>query len=157
MSSPTSRPPELQKIPEAISNLLTSQKLGVLATHSRGQPHTSLVAFAASADGRELIFATTRSSRKFANLQIDPRAALLIDSRTRQEADFHEAVALSATGRVIELSDHERPSRQQVFLTKLPYLREFVQSPSCALMSLQVQAYNLASRFQKVLEYRPAP
>ncbi len=154
MSRHNSTPTELQKIPEAIIDLLTSQKLGVLATHCQGQPHTSLVAFAASADGRELIFATTRSSRKFANLQVDSRAALLIDSRTQKESDFHEAVALSAVGRVTELADLERPARLQLFLTKLPYLRDFVQSPSCALMRLQVQSYNLVSRFQKVIEYR---
>ena len=85
-----------------------SEKLAVLATHRQGQPHTSLVAFAATADGRELIFATTRTSRKFANLQADGRAALLIDSRTHQETDFHLGQAVSATGTVIELPDLKR-------------------------------------------------
>ena len=60
-------------------------------------------------------------------------------------------MALSAVGRVVELAAEERPSRLQLFLKKLPYLREFVQSPSCALMRLQVQSYNLVSRFQKVM------
>jgi nitroimidazol reductase NimA-like FMN-containing flavoprotein (pyridoxamine 5'-phosphate oxidase superfamily) len=147
-------PNSLSKIPESISVLLGSQRLGVLATHRQGQPHTSLVAFTATADGRELIFATTRSSRKFANLQVDPRAALLIDSRTHQESDFHQAQALSATGRVVELSGSERDSRLQLFLAKLPHLREFAQSPSCVLMSFQVQEYNLVSKFQKVIKYR---
>ena len=124
------------------------QTLSVLATHRQGQPHASLIAFAATADGRELIFATTRTSRKFANLQADARATLLIDSRTNQEADFHLGQALSAAGTVIELSGPEKPSRLQLFLTKHPHLREFVQSPSCALMSLHVQVYNLVSKFQ---------
>ena len=144
-------------LPLEISSLLKSQKLSVLATHRQGQPHVSLVAFAATADGRELIFATTRTSRKFANLQADPRAALLIDSRTHQESDFHLGQALSATGTVIELSGPEKHSRLQLFLTKHPHLREFVQSPSCALMSMHVQVYNLVSKFQKVIEYRLSP
>lgn len=156
MSRPISTPIELQTIPAAITDLLTKQKLAVLATQIQGQPHTSLVAFAVGADGRELLFATSRSSRKFANLQADPRAALLIDSRTHQESDFHEARALSAMGRVIEVSANDLPSRLQIFLTKLPYLSDFVQSPSCALMSFQVQEYNLVSRFQKVIRYRLA-
>ncbi len=142
------------EISEAIKALLTSETLAVLATHRQGQPHASLVAFAATADGHELIFATTRTSRKFANLQEDPRAELLIDSRTHEQADFHQAQALSAIGRVIELSGNERQSRLRLFLTKLPQLREFVQSPTCALMTLQVQEYNLVSRFQKVIRYR---
>jgi nitroimidazol reductase NimA-like FMN-containing flavoprotein (pyridoxamine 5'-phosphate oxidase superfamily) len=144
-------------LPLEMSSLLKSQKLSVLATHRRGQPHVSLVAFAATADNRELIFATTRTSRKFANLQADSRAALLIDSRTHQESDFHLGQALSATGTVVELSGPEKHSRLQLFLTKHPHLREFVQSPSCALMSMHVQVYNLVSKFQKVIEYRLSP
>jgi heme iron utilization protein len=149
-------PPLPATIPIEIIELLATQKLAVLATHRQGQPHASLVAFAATADSRALIFATTRSSRKFANLQADPRAALLIDSRTHQEADFHQGLALSATGRVIELSGLDKHSRLELYLTKLPHLREFVQSPSCTLMCLQVRVYNLVSKFQKVLEYRLA-
>jgi nitroimidazol reductase NimA-like FMN-containing flavoprotein (pyridoxamine 5'-phosphate oxidase superfamily) len=151
--APTPSPDIFQQI----KALLSSQKLAVLATHRQGQPHASLVAFAATADGRELFFVTTRTSRKFANLQADPRAALLIDSRTHQEADFHLGQALSATGTAIELSGPEKHSRIQLFLTKHPHLREFVQSPSCALMSLQVQVYNIVSKFQKVIEYRLSP
>jgi nitroimidazol reductase NimA-like FMN-containing flavoprotein (pyridoxamine 5'-phosphate oxidase superfamily) len=141
---------------ESIKTLLASETLAVLATHHQGQPHVSLVAFAATADGHELIFATTRSSRKFANLQQDSRAAILIDSRRHNPADFHQARALSATGTATEVSGTERQSRLRLFLTKHPYLREFVESPSCALMKVEVQEYNLVSKFQKVIKYRPA-
>lgn len=144
-------------IPQQVSTLLTSQKLAVLATHRQGQPHVSLVAFTATTDSREIIFATTRTSRKFANLQADARAALLIDSRTNEEADFHRGQALSATGTVMELSGLEKHYRLQLFLTTHPHLREFVQSPSCALMSMLVQVYNVVSKFQKVIEYRIVP
>ncbi len=144
-------------IPPEIKALLETQKLAVLATHRQGQPHASLVAFAATADGRELIFATTRTSRKFANLQADARAALLIDSRTHQEADFHLGQAVSATGTVIELLDPLKDSRLQLFLAKHPHLLDFVQSPTCALMSLRVHLFNFVSKFQKVIEYRLAP
>jgi nitroimidazol reductase NimA-like FMN-containing flavoprotein (pyridoxamine 5'-phosphate oxidase superfamily) len=142
-------------IPQQIRTLLTSQNLAVLATHRQGQPHVSLVAFAATPDGREIIFATTRTSRKFANLQADHRAALLIDSRTHQETDFHLGQALSATGTARELSGSEKNIRLQLFLAKHPHLREFASAPSCALLSLQVQLYNLVSKFQKVIEYWP--
>jgi nitroimidazol reductase NimA-like FMN-containing flavoprotein (pyridoxamine 5'-phosphate oxidase superfamily) len=154
MSPQKSGPAPSEVVPQQINSLLTSQKLGVLATNNQGQPHTSLVAFAATADAREIIFATTRTSRKFANLQADPRAALLVDSRTNQEADFHLGQALSATGAVRELADPDRATRLQLFLTRHPHLQEFAQSPSCALMSLKVQVYNFVSKFQKVMEYR---
>jgi len=145
------------ELPREIKALLASQHLAVLATHHQGQPHASLVAFAASPDGRNLLFATTRTSRKFANLQADPRAALLIDSRGQAAADFHEAMALSAKGPVREVAGTERESLAAVFLAKHPHLREFVGAPSCALLALQVQVYELASRFQQVLMYRFLP
>jgi nitroimidazol reductase NimA-like FMN-containing flavoprotein (pyridoxamine 5'-phosphate oxidase superfamily) len=58
-----------------------SQPLAVLATHNKGQPYGSLVAFAATHDLDYLIFSTTRSTRKFANLSADPRVAMVIDNR----------------------------------------------------------------------------
>jgi heme iron utilization protein len=149
--------PPAATIPQQITALLETQKLAVLATHRQGQPHASLVAFAATTDGRELIFATTRTSRKYANLQTDARAALLIDSRTHQAADFHLGQAVSATGKVRELPSPEKDSRLQLFLTKHPHLQDFVYSPTCALMSLEVQVYNFVSKFQKVMEYRLTP
>ncbi len=156
MSREKSALPPASEILEQLTSLLATQKLAVLATHNQGQPHASLVAFAATADLREILFVTTRTSRKFANLRTDPQAALLIDSRTNQEADFHQGQALSATGTVSELSGPERSSRLQIYLRKHPHLAEFAQSPSCALMSLQVHVYNFVSKFQKVLEYRPS-
>lgn len=145
------------ELPLEISSLLATQKLAVLATHSHGQPHASLVAFTATADGREILFATTRTSRKYANLQQDPRAALLLDSRSQREADFHEAKALAAKGRVREITGPQRDTLAALFLSKHLHLREFIGSPSCALMALQVQVYELASRFQQVLTYRFLP
>lgn len=141
-------------IPSDIKRLLQTQKLAVLATHRQGLPHLSLVAFATARAGRELLFATTRTSRKFANLQTDGRAAMLLDSRTNQEADFHLGQALTATGTVTECADSDRSAWLELFLGKHPHLQEFVHSPSCALMSMQVQVYTLVSRFQEVMEYR---
>lgn len=141
-------------LPEDITHLLAKQKLAVLATHQQGQPHASLVAFAASADGRVVIFATTRTSRKYANLQADPRAALLIDSRTHREADFHEAMALAAKGVAHEVTGPQRLELAGLLLGKHPHLQDFVASPTCALMALEVAIYELACRFQQVLIYR---
>lgn len=157
MFQETFAPTSASTLSQQIQALLATQKLGVLATHRQGQPHASLVAFVATVDSREIIFATTRTSRKYANLQADARAALLIDSRTHQNTDFHLAQALSAHGTVVELSGPEKLLGLQLFLSRHPHLRDFGQSPTCALMSLNVQVYNLVSNFQQVTEYRPAP
>ena len=79
-----------------LRTLFDGQRLAVLATHSEGQPYCSLVAFVPSDDLRDLVFATTRATRKFANMQGDERVALLVDSRSNCDEDFHRAVAATA-------------------------------------------------------------
>ncbi|MCJ7683600.1 MAG: pyridoxamine 5'-phosphate oxidase family protein [Desulfobacteraceae bacterium] len=135
-----------------LTQLLNDQRLAVLSTHSAGQPYASLVSFAATADLRQLLFATTRATRKYANLTSDSRAAMLIDNRSNEEADIHSAMAVTATGVVGEISDIERVEALTPYLEKHPYLKEFVNSPSCAFLRLTVRTYFLVRRFQNVVE-----
>ena len=66
---------------DRLKALLESQKLAVLATHREGQPYGSLVSFVATEDMKQILFATTRSTRKYANLTADDRVAMVIDNR----------------------------------------------------------------------------
>jgi hypothetical protein len=52
-----------------MQDLLAAQPLGVLATSMAGQPYTSLVAFVADADLRQVWFATERATRKYQLVQ----------------------------------------------------------------------------------------
>jgi phosphoenolpyruvate synthase/pyruvate phosphate dikinase len=45
-----------------------------------------------------LVSATTRATRKYANLAANYRAAMLLDDGTNSESDFHRATAVTATG-----------------------------------------------------------
>lgn len=137
---------------DKIRGLLVSQRLGVLATNQGGQPYTSLVAFAFSDDLRRLFFATTRATRKFANLQAEPRVSLLIDNRSHRSEDFREAIAVTALGCAQEVSDSERQAVLGLYLDRHAGLREFVMAPTCALLQIEVTSYSLVSRFQNVVE-----
>lgn len=137
--------------------LLDSQQLAVLATSQQGQPYTSLVAFSFSDDLRRLIFATTRATRKFANLLAEPRVSLLIDNRSHRSSDFREAMALTAFGRASEIIGGEKPAMVADYLGRHPELREFVSAPTCALLQVDVERYALVRRFQDVVEWDPAP
>lgn len=139
-------------IMEKIRALLVSQRLAVLATSQRGQPYTSLVAFAFSEDLRRLFFATTRATRKFANLQDEPRVSLLIDNRSHRSDDFREAKAVTAFGCAQEVSDSERQAVLGLYLGRHAGLKEFVMAPTCALLQVEVTGYSLVSRFQNVVE-----
>jgi nitroimidazol reductase NimA-like FMN-containing flavoprotein (pyridoxamine 5'-phosphate oxidase superfamily) len=136
--------------------LLSEQRLAVLATQAGGRPYASLVAFAASPDLGTLVFATTRATRKYANLRDDPHVALLVDSRNVGDIDFHHAAAVTATGLVWELQEGDRAEAERLLLAKHPVLTGFVASPTCALLRLTVETYYLVSRFQNVVEFHMA-
>lgn len=143
---------EKKTLKRRLRELLDSQKLAVLSTHNQGQPYASLVAFAASHDLRYIYFATTRATRKYRNITNEPRVAFLVDSRTNREADFHEAIAVTVSGRAIEAEAGAGRAARKLYLAKHPYLEEFVGSPTCALFAVAVDCYYMVERFQKVTE-----
>ena len=141
-----------RKLKRVVKNLFESQRLGVLATYGEGQPYSSLVAFAATNDLKYLVFATTRATRKYANLSAESRVAMLVDNRSNQDSDFHSAVAVTALGNAEEVKESERDRFLRLYIAKHPYLEEFVNSPTCALLKVSVQKYYMARRFQNVVE-----
>ena len=145
---------EKEQIREILHELFTSQRLAVLGTHQAGQPYGSLVAFAAARDFKNLIFATTRATRKFANLKADSRVSMVFDNRSNRVADFRKAVATTALGRAKEIKGGERKKMAKMYLAKHPHLKEFVSSPTCAVVRIRVQVYYVVWRFQNVFELR---
>ena len=135
-----------------IRELFESQKLAVLATQNEGQPYANLIAFAASDDLKSLYFATARATRKYANIEADARVTVLIDNRSNQDSDFSQAAAVTATGTAQEVMASKRDEILTIYLAKHPMLEEFVRSPSCALLKVQVETYYLVRRFQNVME-----
>ena len=101
---------------------------------------------------KQVLFATTRSTRKYENLTADARVALLIDNRSNQDSDIHEATAVTATGRAEEIEGADKERFLRLYLEKHPYLRDFVDSPTCALLRVRVETYYLVNRFQEVTE-----
>ena len=141
---------ELTKV---LKDLFVSQRLAVLSTQGQGQPYSSLVAFAEADDLRTLLFATLRSTRKFSNLTEDHRVAMLVDSRSNRESDFHNAVAVTAVGRAEEATGVDRERLMEVYLLKHPHLADFAASPGNALVRVSIDDY-VVSRFQRVLSLR---
>ena len=138
-----------------VAELLDSQPLAVLATHQAGHPYTSLVAFSASDDLRHLFFATTRATRKFANISADPRVSMLIDNRANDVSDFRSARAVTAKGHVEVLELEGARREKDAFLARHPHLDRFVLAESCAFLCVNVATYYLVTRFQNVVELDP--
>ena len=140
------------QIEKDLKNLFLQQRLGVLATQTNGQPYTSLVAFTSSEDLKWLYFSTTRSTRKYANLSKDSRVSMLIDNRSNKPSDLKWAKAATATGHAWEADFDTLETIKALHLAKHPYLKDFVESPSCAVIRFKVKTYFLVSRFQNVIE-----
>jgi len=143
---------EESELEHLIRELFESQKLAVLATQNKGQPYANLIAFAASEDLKSLYFATARATRKYANIEADARVTVLIDNRSNQDSDFSQAAAVTATGTAQEVVASKRGEVLAIYLAKHPMLKDFVQSPSCALLQIKVATYYLVRRFQNVME-----
>ena len=137
---------------ELLESLFHSQRLAVLGSNQAGSPYLNLIAFASSKDLNHLFFCTTKSTRKYTNLKADDRASMLIDSRTNDERDFNEAIAVSAVGTVRELLREEQDLFHRLYLSKHPYLEDFVRSPACAHLVFDVATYYIVQKFQNVSE-----
>lgn len=145
-------PTDLKEVKHVLKDLFDSQPLAVLATQGDGQPYTNLVAFTSSIDLQSLFFATTQSTRKFANLSSEPRVSMLIDNRTNDPSDFSWAKAVTATGTAEKIDKEKEVDIVEAYLEKHSHLKEFLASPSCALIRIKVEEYYLVSRFQEVME-----
>jgi len=136
-----------------IKKILETQQFGVLATQGSEYPYCSLIGFASTIDCKEIVFATIRNTRKFQNISHHPMISLLIDTQSNRANDIKDAYALTALGEATEVSKEGNSNYMQSFLSKLPYLEEFVTSPNCALLAIKVNRYILVSNFQNVFEY----
>ncbi|HTY25033.1 MAG TPA: pyridoxamine 5'-phosphate oxidase family protein [Desulfomonilaceae bacterium] len=133
-----------------IRNLLASQKFAVLSTQEQAYPYLSMVAFTETSDLRSILFATTRGTRKYGNISFRSGVALLVDNRSNEVADISDAMAVTAIGTAREVSESGRETLDRVYLEKQPHMKEFLSSPSTALIKVDVESYIVVSRFQKV-------
>jgi nitroimidazol reductase NimA-like FMN-containing flavoprotein (pyridoxamine 5'-phosphate oxidase superfamily) len=141
-----------EEIRNRITSLFETQRLAVLATEGPHGPHASLVAFWGAPDLQRIVFATARTTRKFTNLTYRPQVAVLVDSSRNVPEDFHNAMAVTASGSARVLEKEERSATADLFLRRHPYLGDFLRSPTTALLEIAVERYALVRNFQTVME-----
>jgi heme iron utilization protein len=137
-----------------LKDVLSSQRLGVLATTGEIYPYTSLVGFAVSEDLKNIIFATIKATRKYENLKNHPNVSILIHNTTNSTADFKDAAAVTAMGVSKDTAGDERNKYKSIYLAKFPFLEDFIENPNCVLVSVNVQRYIVVTRFQEVKEIK---
>jgi general stress protein 26 len=146
---------DVRELEAAMKALFSQQSLAVLATQSSGAPYGNLVAFVATENAGNLLFATSRSTRKYDNIVADSRVAVVIDNRENSVDDFSEAMAVTGLGKAIEVKEPERTGLLEMYVRKHPHLKGFASSPSCALFKVVVEKYVIVYRFQNVVELSP--
>jgi len=136
-----------------LKTLFEKQSIGVLSTQKRNRPYASLVAFAATEDFKNFIFATPRTTRKYSNIITSHRAALLIDNRSNRTSDFRKAMAVTVVGSVRELRKSRKSRLIQLYTDKHSHLNDFIHSPTCAVLCLTAETLHIVDRFQHVVEF----
>lgn len=135
---------------EDLKNLFRSQRFAVLATVERSHPYLNMVAFAETEDLTAVLFATTRGTRKYANILSESGVALLVDNRSNQEADIRQAIAVTIIGTASEVVQDRRGDLQRLYLGKHPHMKTFLDAQDTALIHIDVETYYMVSRFQNV-------
>jgi len=128
-----------------IKRIFTSQRFAVLATQFEGQPYSNLVAFAEADNLKNLLFVTSRDTRKYSNTLASKKVAILVDSRTNQASDLNSAIAITALGTIEEVAAENKDYLSEIYLSKHPELRDFLHKPSSALMKVMVNSYVVAT------------
>lgn len=141
-----------KELRKTLKALFDKQRLGALSTQKRNRPYASLVAFAATDDLKSFVFATPRTTRKYANIMASSRAALLIDNRSNRMSDFRRAMAVTVVGTVRELRKSRKSRLIQLYTDKHAHLNDFIKSPTCAVLCLKAETLHIVDRFQHVVE-----
>jgi heme iron utilization protein len=137
---------------DKLKKLFRSQTLGVLATQQKKKPYTSLVAFACSDDMRCIIFVTPRATRKFANIISNSNVSMFIDNRSNKAVDFKKAIGVTALGSARQIRKNKNNKLMKLYLNKHPQLESFLNSPSCALICIDIKSFYIVERFKNVME-----
>ena len=125
-----------------IKNLIRKNRVCVMATVSGGQPHCSLMSYAADEDCREIYMATHRDTKKYRNLAANPSVSLLIDSR--EAGGESQTKALTVTGTFQGIIDEQRKTViQEALLKRHPDLKEFFADPASEIIVIRVRALQL--------------
>ena len=135
-----------------LRKLFNFQHLAALATLGDDGPYINLVAFAATNDLKYLLFSTSRSTKKYANISKNPNVTMLIDNRKNDESDFYDTIAVTVMGQVNQVNESEIDKLTNIFISKHPILSDFLKSQNNVFLKIEVEKYIIVSKFGQIDE-----
>jgi nitroimidazol reductase NimA-like FMN-containing flavoprotein (pyridoxamine 5'-phosphate oxidase superfamily) len=139
-----------ESIRKYVEEALQSNRLAVLATVGDDQPHASLIAITPFEGFRQLIFATFRNTRKFHNMSLNGRVAVLIEGRNEEKSGIQNGFVITANGIAEEISLAANDTALQAHLLKYPELLNFTNESDCALIIVNVENYQVVQGIDNV-------
>lgn len=138
-------------IPKRLKAFNETQDFGVLATNDKGQPYTSLIAFALTPDLKRVIFATPKETRKFKNILDTKKVSILIDNRSSNRKNLMTTEAIMIIGKARNIVRGKiYKELATIFLKKHPDLKEFVESDTTALIVVKATWCIHVGKFQTI-------
>ena len=123
---------------EKMKALARGKDICVLSTVSQdASPHSSLMAYVADEECREIYMATHSSTLKYQNLLHNPAVSLLIDTREVTPRKKAQALTVSGVFQPIETQNKKKRVEAQL-LRQHPHHKEFIQNPDSALICIKV-------------------
>jgi heme iron utilization protein len=151
----TARPPEDFNPIGTAKELLRVTRAGALATIDRntGHPFSSLVNVATDADGSPLIL-VSRLSTHTANIEIDPRASVLLASTGKGDPLAHPRLTVLGTFANIERDAQEAARVQRRFLSRHPKSRLYAGFGDFTFWRLHVVSAHLNGGFARAADLK---
>jgi nitroimidazol reductase NimA-like FMN-containing flavoprotein (pyridoxamine 5'-phosphate oxidase superfamily) len=137
-------------IKQYIEDALQASRLAILATEKDNQPHASLIAITPINGLSQLIFVTSRNTRKFHNLQYNGKVAVLIQGEDLYKSGQQRPVALTAFGTAQEILTSEHAKILDTHLSRHPDLGNFMQKRDFALILIEVDIYQVVRDIEDV-------
>jgi heme iron utilization protein len=142
------------KVRSRIDSVLSVQKIAVLGTSKEGEPYSCLVAFAITDDLTEMVFATMRQRLKYTHIMANPRVTLIIDNRDVKASDFNDTTSITMVGTAQDIQGAGRNKYADLLLKRHPSLSDFVNSPDCAVVRVDIDKIYIVSEFESVVKIR---
>jgi nitroimidazol reductase NimA-like FMN-containing flavoprotein (pyridoxamine 5'-phosphate oxidase superfamily) len=127
---------------DPITDIIRRNDICVLATAGADGPHTSLMAYACSADVRSIYLATPRNTLKYRNLCAQPKVSLMVDTRDKDPRGTMRALTINGCAAAIEDSAQADAVRTML-LRRHPHLQSLLQQPDVAFFRVAIEAVQM--------------
>ncbi|NTW73146.1 MAG: pyridoxamine 5'-phosphate oxidase family protein [Eubacteriaceae bacterium] len=125
---------------EKVKEVLRKNHLCVLCTESSGNPYCSLMTYLLSEDGSILYMTASMKSRKYLNLQSNPKVSLLVDTRMKPGDSI---ISITLEGVVLSEAQEDMEMIRTSFIQRHPELLEILNDPYSVLLGIKLKTYLL--------------